>query len=389
MRIAFHAPMKPPDHPVPSGDRRMARMLLTLLADLGHEVALASRFRSYEGRGDPDAQRAIANAGDAEARRLIARCRREPATAPELWFTYHLYHKAPDHLGPKLAASLGIPYLVAEASTAAKQARGPWAAGFTTSLEALRRADLILAMTARDAEGLRECLGEGAAVGRLRPFLDPAPFAAAAARKTALRRALLHRLGLDPEVPLGLAVAMMRQDVKHRSYRFLAEALSRLDHPLQMVVVGDGPGREEVAGWFANLPLRSRFLGRLSAAELPGIYAACDLYLWPGFGEAYGIAYLEAQAAGLPVVALDTPGVAEVVADGASGILVGEERPEAFAAAVRRLLDEGRRRAAGTAAQRHVRTRHGLDGARATLAAALEEAVAHHRRRMECPRCGS
>ncbi len=364
-------------------------MLLTLLADLGHEVTLASRFRSYEGRGDPDAQRAIANAGDAEARRLIARYRRERAAAPELWFTYHLYHKAPDHLGPKLAARLGIPYLVAEASTAAKQARGPWAAGFTASLEALRRADLILAMTARDAEGLRECLGEGVAVRRLRPFLDPAPFAAAARRKTALRRALVRELGLDPEIPLGLAVAMMRKDVKQHSYRFLAEALSRLDHPLQMVLVGDGPGREEVARWFANLPLRSRFLGRLSATELPAVYAACDLYLWPGFGEAYGMAYLEAQAAGLPVIALNTAGVAEVVAEGVSGILVREERPEAFAAAVRRLLDARRRKAAGAAAERHVRTRHGLDDARRTLAAALEEAIANHRRREDHRRCGS
>ena len=47
------------------------------------------------------------------------------------------------------------------------------------------------------------------------------------------------------------------------------------------------------------------------------MYAAADLYVWPAVREAYGIALLEAQAAGLPVVAGREGGVAEVVADGA------------------------------------------------------------------------
>ena len=46
MHVAFYAPMKPPDHPVPSGDRRMARLLMQALAHAGHRVVLASRFRS-------------------------------------------------------------------------------------------------------------------------------------------------------------------------------------------------------------------------------------------------------------------------------------------------------------------------------------------------------
>jgi hypothetical protein len=45
MRIAFYAPMKPPDHPVPSGDRRMSRLLIAALGRAGHEVELASRLR--------------------------------------------------------------------------------------------------------------------------------------------------------------------------------------------------------------------------------------------------------------------------------------------------------------------------------------------------------
>ena len=64
MRIAFYAPMKPPNHPVPSGDRRMARLLIRALDLAGHEVSVASRLRSWEGRGDRKKQSRIrADAG--------------------------------------------------------------------------------------------------------------------------------------------------------------------------------------------------------------------------------------------------------------------------------------------------------------------------------------
>ena len=53
MRIAFYAPLKPPDHPIASGDRTVARMLLAALKLGGHDVGLASRFRSYDS-GDRD-----------------------------------------------------------------------------------------------------------------------------------------------------------------------------------------------------------------------------------------------------------------------------------------------------------------------------------------------
>ena len=52
MRIAFYAPLKPPGHPVPSGDRRMARLLIDALGHGGHAVELAAVFRSWEGAGD-------------------------------------------------------------------------------------------------------------------------------------------------------------------------------------------------------------------------------------------------------------------------------------------------------------------------------------------------
>src|SRR5215468_5087293 len=101
MRIAFYAPLKPPTHPVPSGDRRVARLLMAAFGRANHRVELASRFRSRDGVGDPVRQQALAELGHHLARRLARQYQaRPPAERPELWFTYHVYYKAPDWLGP-------------------------------------------------------------------------------------------------------------------------------------------------------------------------------------------------------------------------------------------------------------------------------------------------
>src|SRR5687767_2980513 len=116
MRIAFYAPLKPPDHPTPSGDRRVARVLIEAVRFAGHQPFVASRLRSYDGAGDPFRQARVALIGRGAAERLLQRWDRQPAAAPELWLTYHLYYKAPDWLGPRVSAALGIPYVIAEAS---------------------------------------------------------------------------------------------------------------------------------------------------------------------------------------------------------------------------------------------------------------------------------
>src|SRR5438309_8533629 len=101
MRIAFYAPLKSPTHGTPSGDRRVAGLLLDALAHAGHRVQVASTFRSYDGEGDEPRQRALRAQGEAFASQLADEWKAAPADGrPELWFTYHLYYKAPDWLGP-------------------------------------------------------------------------------------------------------------------------------------------------------------------------------------------------------------------------------------------------------------------------------------------------
>jgi glycosyltransferase involved in cell wall biosynthesis len=110
----------------------------------------------------------------------------------------------------------------------------------------------------------------------------------------------------------------------------------------------------------------------VALAALPPIYASADLYVWPALNEAYGMAFLEAQAAGLPVIAGREGGVPDVVADGVTGLLAEPRSVTAFAAAVRALLlDQARRRAMGMAARESILAHHDLPAARSRLAAAL------------------
>jgi glycosyltransferase involved in cell wall biosynthesis len=81
---------------------------------------------------------------------------------------------------------------------------------------------------------------------------------------------------------------------------------------------------------------------------------------------------LEAQAAALPVVAGKAGGVAAVVADGETGLLVTPGDVSAFAGAVRALLDDPHRRGLmSKAASRHITGRHDLPAAARSLSAAL------------------
>ncbi len=379
MRIAFYAPLKAPTHAVPSGDRRMAGLIMAALETAGHAVDLASTLRSYEGEGNAARQAAIRARGEAEAAALVRRYRAAPKhERPAAWFTYHLYHKAPDWLGPEVGRALGIPYLVVEPSFAPKQVNGPWADGHAAVAAALARADAVLALTEDDAECLRPLVRAPERLLSLPPFLDVAPYRAAQGARAAHRGKIAAELGLDAEQPWLLAVAMMRRGDKLASYRRLGAALGRVtDLEWRLLVVGAGPARAEVEAALGPLGgERVVYAGARPPEALPPFYAAADAFVWPAVDEAYGMAVLEAQAAGLPVVAGRVRGVAEVVRSGKTGVLTPAGDDGAFAAAVRQLLDDRRLRAVlGAAAAATVDKRHGLAAASATLERAL--ALAH------------
>ncbi|MFE1602552.1 glycosyltransferase family 4 protein [Methylobacterium sp. ID0610] len=354
-RIAFYAPLKPPGHPVPSGERTMARLLLRALAAAGFAPATASELRSYDAAGDrhPSLRAAAAD----EAARLVAAWRPAP---PRLWFTYHVYYKAPDWIGPAVAAALGIPYVVAEGSRAPKRANGPHALGHAGAEAALDAADLVLVMSRRDRPVLEAARPPGQILADLPPFLDPCDWPLPPVARAAGPLRLL-------------TVAMMRAGDKLASYRLLADTLVRCgDLAWTLDVVGDGPAAAEVAALLAPFGDRVRRHGGLAPDALSPLYAASDLLVWPAVNEAYGMVLLEAQAHGCPVVAGGYGGVPGVVRDGITGLVTAPGDAAALAGAIRRLAAEaGLRTAMGRAALAFAREERGLSAAAARLRALL------------------
>ncbi|CDM61493.1 MULTISPECIES: glycosyltransferase family 4 protein [Rhizobium] len=335
MRVAFFAPLKSPDHPVPSGDRLMARLLMRALELAGHSVEIVSAFRSFAATPEEATRRL--SAAHVELQRL--RNDWSSQQRPDLWFCYHPYYKSPDPFGPTLCREFAIPYVTAEASYSAKRDASEWAPLQRLVVDGARDAAVNIVLTERDRAGLIKALPTGS-FAALKPFIDTALF------ETALPQAKPQRL---------IAVAMMRGGDKMQSYTMLAEALGLLrDRPWTLAIAGDGPMRadvERLLGVFE--PDRIEWLKELSAGEIADELSHSGIYVWPGCGEAYGLAYLEAQAAGLPVVAQRTAGVPEVVIDGITGDLTPQADVPAFAAAIAALLDDPVRRSTMGTRARH------------------------------------
>jgi glycosyltransferase involved in cell wall biosynthesis len=371
--------MKAPHHPTQSGDREIARLFLQALSAAGHEVELASRFRSRDGGGDGRRQERIRDIGAALAERLLRRYRAAAAeTRPQLWFTYHLYHKAPDWLGPTVAKALGIPYVVAEASFAPSQANGPWALGHGAVAEAIGAAAAVFNLNPGDVACVKPLLGDPRCLVPLKPFIQMADFPVTDAAEGA-RELLARRYHLPAAETWLIAVAMMRPGNKRDSYQLLAGALTMLEQRAwRLLIVGDGSLRAQVEALFARFaPGRVVFTGALAADALRTLLAQCDLFVWPGVREPIGMAMLEAQAAGLPVVTGASPGVAGIVQDGCTGLLVPRGDVEAFAAAVASLLDGPQERAAlGARARLTAHEGHDIATASATLDRVLTDLAA-------------
>lgn len=373
MRVGFYAPLKPPQHAVPSGDRRMARLLMRALSAAGHQVELMSSLRTYCASPDEIAQ--VHGLADAAARRLIAMLPVRPRSDQlDAWLTYHLYYKAPDWIGPAVASSLGIPYLVAEASSAPKHAADPWAPGERAAAAALRRADAVLSLNPADDACVSRHLDRPDRILPLLPFLDLESLSGVPAD----RARISAHYGVADDAPWLLAVGMMREGDKLASYRMLGAALRLIDDlPWRLIVAGDGPARDRVE---AALGPRARLLGACDADALQALYVSTDLLVWPAINEAFGMVLLEARAAGLPVIAGDQGAVATIVDNGNSGLVVSPVSAGGLAGAIRALLtDSKQRNAMAGFARRSTRAKHGLDHAAATLDKALHFAAAHRR----------
>lgn len=380
MRIAFYAPFKPLGHPRPSGDLTIATGLTDFLRR-EHDITVASRLRARWAYWKPWLWPRVA----------LERIRtRRLASGADLWLTYHTYYKAPDLLGPGVAKSLGLPYVVFQGIYSTKRRkRLSTRPGFALNRRALLAADMVFCNKRQDHENLLRLLPDDR-VRYVAPGIFPEQFCYDAQARETLRRD--WNAGQTPVV---LSAAMFRDDVKTRGLLYLLESLGSLkDADFRLCIAGDGPTRprlEQAADTF--LPGRVTFLGMVPRHELHKYYSAADVFAFPGFRESLGMVYLEAQSCGLPVVAFDGWGIPEVVANGHSGLLTpappldgNDGRDEsgklAMAQAVGRLLaDENLRLAMGRQAAAFVREKHDLNRNYGQVQAELERIAAQNKGR--------
>ena len=127
-----------------------------------------------------------------------------------------------------------------------------------------------------------------------------------------------------------------------KNLEFLAQSVAgflKSRDGARLMVVGCGPSETAIRSIFAQAGLENRLdcVGRQMGQDLIDAYHAMDVFAFASKSETQGMVVVEAMAAGLPVVALDAPGVREVVSDGVNGRLLPEESMESFARALSEL----------------------------------------------------
>jgi len=185
------------------------------------------------------------------------------------------------------------------------------------------------------------------------------------ATATARRDFLPHGDG-----PIVMFVARLQREKDHTT---LVRAMAKVPNA-QLVLVGDGELRPEIVALAAHLGLAGRvtLLGR--RPDVAGLLKSADVYVHSSHFEGFGIAAVEAMAAGVPVIATDVPGLAEVVRG--AGLLFPAGDADTLAARINEVL--------GSPPLREQLVRSGHERARSfSIERSADEYVAIYRRVLE------
>jgi glycosyltransferase involved in cell wall biosynthesis len=106
----------------------------------------------------------------------------------------------------------------------------------------------------------------------------------------------------------------------------------------RLLLAGRGPYRAHLEGMARDLRIADRIVFTGFVEDVDSVYAALDLFLFPSLAEPLGSSLLDAMAHGLPVIAVASGGVPEILEDGKNGRMLLVGKPEAFAGAISRLL---------------------------------------------------
>jgi glycosyltransferase involved in cell wall biosynthesis len=142
------------------------------------------------------------------------------------------------------------------------------------------------------------------------------------------------------EVPVVGTVAVLE---RRKGHQFLLEAAAQLKsqgYRIQYYLAGDGSLRAELEEMVERLKLTNEVTFYGFVSDIRAFLSRIDFFVLPSLHEGLGVAALEAMAAGKAVVASRVGGLAELVVDSDTGLLVSPRDPEALAKAIARLLND-------------------------------------------------
>ena len=149
----------------------------------------------------------------------------------------------------------------------------------------------------------------------------------------AARRAARKKFGVSAHAPLVVGVSRL---VPRKGFdvaiRAVAQVARKIDG-VTMLIGGAGRDRDRLQSIIDELRAPVRLLGRVSDADLPGLYGSADAFMmlcrnrWGGLEqEGFGIVFAESAACAVPQIAGDSGGAAEAVLDGSTGYVVRDPR---------------------------------------------------------------
>lgn len=150
--------------------------------------------------------------------------------------------------------------------------------------------------------------------------------------------------------PNEVALVFVANEFHRKGLKTLLQSMKLLaDEPVTLLVAGKAdPSPFKKAAESLGIGAKVNFIG--VCQDVPGLFAASDIFVLPTQYEPFGLVITEAMAAGLPIIASQLAGACELIADGESGILIENPHdPVELAGHVRRLLSSTERQRIGKA----------------------------------------
>lgn len=202
------------------------------------------------------------------------------------------------------------------------------------------RCDLVIAPSSGLAKVMRECWGVRASVVVVPNGIELARF-----QRPSIPASRTD-LGLPPDGPLAVYTGRLGTE---KNLAFLLRAFALAIEPerkAHLLLVGDGPDADALQALTGELGLLERvtFAGVVPYEQVPTYLAVADVFVSASISEVHPMSLIEGLAAGLPAVGVISPGVADTIQDGVSGLLTDRDLVS-FSEGLRRVLTDTQLRA--------------------------------------------